>query len=48
MNVKDAIKSLKPFKVEYTGTGSIVTYQSPSSGTSIYEGETIRLLLGVE
>ncbi len=45
MSVKDAIKSLKPFKVEYTGTGSIVTYQSPSSGTSIYEGETIRLLL---
>ena len=48
MNVKDAIKSLKPFKVEYTGTGSIVTYQSPSSGTSIYEGDTIRLLLSVE
>ena len=45
MSVKDAIKSLKPFKVEYTGSGDTVLYQSPSSGTSIYEGETIRLFL---
>ena len=45
MNVKDAVKQLKKFKVEYSGTGEIVTYQSPSSGESIYEGETIRLLL---
>ena len=45
MNVKEATKLLKQFKVEYSGSGSIVTYQSPSRGTSIYEGETIRLLL---
>lgn len=45
MNVKDAAKELKKFKVEYSGSGDIVTYQSPSSGESIYEGETIRLLL---
>lgn len=45
MEVKDAIKNLKKFKVEYSGEGNIVTYQSPSSGESIYEGETIRLLL---
>ena len=45
MEVKDAVKELKKFKVEYSGEGSVVTYQSPSSGESIYEGETIRLLL---
>ncbi len=45
MNVKDAIKELKKFKVEYSGSGDIVTYQSPSAGENIYEGETIRLLL---
>ena len=45
MEVKDAVKELKKFKVEYSGEGSIVTYQSPSSDEAIYEGETIRLLL---
>ena len=45
MNVKDAVKELKKFKMEYSGSGDIVTYQSPRSGESIYEGETIRLLL---
>ena len=45
MTIKDAVKELKNFKVEYSGNGNIIKYQSPSSGTSIYEGETIRLLL---
>ena len=45
MGVKDAMKELKKFKVEYSGDGSVVTYQSPKSGEAIYEGETIRLLL---
>ena len=45
MDVKEAIKELKSFKVEYTGTGDIVTYQSPNPDTNVYEGETIRLLL---
>ena len=45
IDVKEAVKSLKQFKVEYSGSGSVITYQSPSAGTSIYEGETIRLLL---
>ena len=45
MNVQEAITSLKQFKVEYTGSGNTVIYQSPSAGVSIYEGETIRLLL---
>lgn len=42
----DAGKELTKFKVEYSGTGESVIYQSPSAGERIYEGETIRLLLG--
>ena len=45
MSVKDALKELKKFKVEYSGNGETITYQSPSAGESVYEGETIRLLL---
>ena len=45
MSVKEAVKLLKKFKVEYSGSGEIVTYQSPSAGEKVYEGETIRLLL---
>ncbi len=45
MSVSDALKELKKFKVEYSGSGDIITYQSPSAGENIYEGETIRLLL---
>ena len=45
MDVSDAMKELKKFKVEYSGNGNIVTYQSPNEGTYIYEGETIKLLL---
>lgn len=45
MSVQDAVKELKNFKVEYSGSGEKVTYQSPKAGTQIYEGETVRLLL---
>lgn len=45
MNVKDATKLLKQFKIEYSGSGDNIIYQSPSAGEKIYEGETIRLLL---
>ena len=45
MSVKDAVKELKNFKVEYTGTGEKITYQSPKAGSRILEGETVRLLL---
>lgn len=45
MTVKEATKELKKFKVEYSGSGETVTYQSPNAGENIYEGETIRLLL---
>lgn len=44
--LEEAIKELKSFKVEYTGSGDKVIYQSPSSGERIYEGETIKLMLG--
>lgn len=45
LNVKEAVKLLKDFKIEYTGTGETVSYQSPAAGERILEGETIRLLL---
>ena len=45
MGVKDATKSLKSFKVEYSGNGNVVSYQSPNAGERILEGETIKLLL---
>lgn len=45
MNVKDATKSLKSFKVEYSGSGTLVSYQSPSANERILEGETVKLLL---
>lgn len=44
MTLKEAMKELKNFKVEYEGIGS-VQYQSPKSGIEIYEGERIRLYL---
>ena len=43
---EEATKQLKKFKVEYTGTGEKVIYQSPESNTRILEGETVRLMLG--
>lgn len=45
MNVKDAIKYLKPFKVEFSGQGETVIYQSPMQGEQIFEGSTVRLFL---
>ena len=46
MEKNEATKILKQFKVEYSGTGSKVIYQSPSANSRIYEGEVVRLLLG--
>lgn len=45
MEVKEAIKLLKSFKVEFSGSGDIVSYQSPSAGTTIYEGDVVRLFV---
>lgn len=46
MKVNEAIKSLKHFKVEYSGTGNKVIYMSPASGTRLVEGSTIKLMVG--
>ncbi len=45
LNVKDALKQLKPFKVEFSGNGDTVIYQSPSQGERITEGSVVRLYL---
>jgi len=44
LTVKEAVKKLKNFKVEYEGTGTVI-YQSPGAGVDIYEGEIVRLYL---
>lgn len=42
--LKEAMKELKNFKVEYEGTGK-VSYQSPEAGIKKADGSTIRLYL---
>lgn len=46
LDVNDAIKKLKHFKVEYSGNGNKVVYMSPKSGTRLLEGSTIKLMIG--
>ena len=46
MSKKEAQKALFYYNVEYTGYGDYVIEQSPSSGTSLPLGSTVRLLLG--
>ncbi len=45
MELEEAMKNLKNFKVEYEGSGK-VQYQSPSAGIQIADGQTVRLYLG--
>lgn len=45
LSVRDAMTKLGSFKVEFSGTGETISYQSPTAGEKIYEGETIRLML---
>ncbi len=45
LSPSEATKLLKPFKVEYSGSGNTVSHQSPSENAQILEGETVRLLL---
>lgn len=45
MNVKEAMPLLKQFKVEFSGSGTKIVYQSPDAGERIYEGNVIRLFL---
>lgn len=46
MSKDDAKKALQGFKIEYSGAGDKVIYQSPSADYYAPEGETIKLLLG--
>ncbi len=46
MDTKEAISNLKPFKVEFSGSGSKVIYQSPQANSYMQEGEVVRLMLG--
>ncbi len=41
----EATKLLGDFKIEFSGSGEKIIYQSPKGKTRIYEGETVRLLL---
>ena len=45
MTREDAVSNLKSFKVEFSGKGNIVAYQTPKENTQIYEGETVKLML---
>lgn len=44
-NVKDIKEDLKNFTVEYSGTGEIITSQSPDAGEKLEENGTVRLML---
>ena len=48
MTTADAVDMLKSFKVEFSGSGNKVSYQSPSAGERILEGEVVKLLLTQE
>lgn len=45
MNIKDAQEALKRFKLEYSGEGESIVYQSPSGGYYMKEGGTVKLML---
>jgi len=44
-SVKEANELLKGFKIEYSGTGDKVTYQSPAGNMYVKENSTVKLLL---
>ena len=48
MDVVEARKVLKDFSLEFSGSGSVVSYMSPSSGEKILEGDVVRLYLEEE
>ena len=45
-SIKEANNILKGFKIEYSGTGEKVIYQSPQPGLFVKEGSTVKVLLG--
>ncbi len=46
LSPSEAVKVLSNFKVEFSGDGDQVVYQSPVLDTMIYEGDVVKLLLG--
>jgi stage V sporulation protein D (sporulation-specific penicillin-binding protein) len=48
MDVSEARKLLSNFSLEFSGSGSVVSYMSPSSGEKILEGGVVRLYLEEE
>ncbi|MBE6161401.1 MAG: stage V sporulation protein D [Firmicutes bacterium] len=45
MNINDAKKELKGFKIEYSGSGEKVLYQSPKENLYVKEGSVVKLML---
>ena len=45
LTAKEAREKLKNFDVEYSGSGNIVVSMSPSAGSRVVVGSTIRLML---
>ena len=45
LTTKEAREKLKDFNIEYSGTGDKVISMSPSAGSSIPLGSTVRLML---
>lgn len=46
MSLEEAKKVLSDFSIEYTGNGNIIKSMSPSAGSSVMVGSTVRLMLG--
>ena len=45
MNISDAKKILKGFKIEYSGTGEKVISQMPEGNTFVKENSIVKILL---
>lgn len=45
MDISEARKLLKDFSLEFSGSGSVISYMSPSEGEKILEGDVVRLYL---
>ena len=45
MNLKEAKKLLKNFKIEYSSTGNQIIAQVPSGNIFVKEGSIVKLLL---
>ena len=44
-DLKSAKEVLKGFKIEYSGSGNKVFYQTPNAGERVLEGSTVKLML---